>query len=263
VGVRTMAGLKIVLGCTALLLVLALCSVSAEDAKLTEAESGFNELDSSVLSDAVANTEKLGDTVQTTQLWRRSRRRRRRRFRRWRGRIRRRRRRTRRAPCRIGKGVRLGTCRGKSNADIVVLQDASGSVNSLEWSQQQCFTKGLINSLPLGSTGGRMGIATFAYRSKTVCSMTSSKSKLLRSPYASRSGVGRSTWTARGLRESSKIFKRAGGKRNKILVVLTDGYPNQPRRGAEGHTARMYKRVRREKITVIVVLIGSCIHYTH
>jgi hypothetical protein len=256
-----MAGLKIVLGCTALLLVLALCSVSAEDAKLTEAESGFNELDSSVLSDAVANTEKLGDTVQSTQLWRRSRRRRRRRFRRWRGRIRRRRRRARRAPCRVGKGVRLGKCGGRSNADIVVLQDASGSVNSLEWSQQQCFTKGLINSLPLGSTGGRMGIATFAYRSKTVCSMTSSKSKLLRSPYASRSGVGRSTWTARGLRESSKIFKRAGGKRNKILVVLTDGYPNQPRRGAEGHTARMYKLIRGEKITIIVVLIGRNFRY--
>ena len=185
-------------------------------ALIAERLQGFNELDSSVLSDSVANTEKLGGTVQTTQLLYGRRRRRRRRFRRWRGRIRRRRRRARRAPCRclmhvkfmlvgvhvsvrrIGKGVRLGKCRGRSNADIVVLQvsfsfepfeqpdlrasaddallqDASGSVNSLEWSQQQCFTKGLINSLPLGSTGGRMGIATFAYRSKTVCSMTSSK----------------------------------------------------------------------------------------
>lgn len=162
------------------------------------------------------------------------------------------------AKCRIGGGKRLSQCRGKIKTDIVVLQDASGSVNSREWSQSICFTKGLINTLPMGSSGGRIGIATFAYRSRTILPMTGSRSKALRSPYKSRAYVGRSTWTARGLRESLKILKKGGGKRAKLLVVLTDGYPNQPRnrRTAAHHTLSMYKRIKREKITVIIVLIG-------
>merc|ERR1711998_178689 len=114
--------------------------------------------------------------------------------------------------------------------DVALVIDASGSVRDDQWQQQMKFSKDLVESMGISSTGVNAGIVFFARNVQTKIGLTSNAASLV--PHLnSRYGMSTSA--------------------TKMVVFLTDGQPS-----TGGNPDRNFQAMKNKGTAVMMVLIG-------
>ncbi len=143
-------------------------------------------------------------------------------------------------------------CIGK--IDMVFCIDASGSVDSGEWTQQTDFVKDFVNDFTntgasLGETGVKIGLMQFAYKNKVAIDLSADLTSILAAaPGRIENGETNthlcidaaqaalhSTTAAPADGEAQRGVSRAGA--SKIIVLVTDGSPSQYSAASNAATA--------------------------
>ena len=107
-------------------------------------------------------------------------------------------------------------------ADIVLVMDESGSIDSNEWLKWDQFVDATIDLLDLGNTNNRVAIVKYSSNAQLTRAFTNDAAALKSIP---RTFPGGSTATHQGIATARALMSaqaRAGA--NKFIIVLTDGF---------------------------------------
>merc|ERR1711998_809017 len=110
--------------------------------------------------------------------------------------------------------------------DVALVIDASGSVRDDQWQQQMKFSKDLVESMGISSTGVNTGIVFFARNVQTKIGLTSNAASLV--PHLnSRYGMSTSATNMVGaLAHADAMLQQGRPGVPKMVVFLTDGQPS-------------------------------------
>jgi Mg-chelatase subunit ChlD len=135
--------------------------------------------------------------------------------------------------------------------DVALVIDASGSVRDDQWQQQMKFSKDLVESMGISSTGVNAGIVFFARNVQTKIGLTSNAASLV--PHLnSRYGMSTSATNMVGaLAHADAMLQQGRPGVPKMVVFLTDGQPS-----TGGNPDRNFQAMKNKGTAVMMVLIG-------
>ncbi|CDJ38362.1 microneme protein 2, putative [Eimeria tenella] len=143
--------------------------------------------------------------------------------------------------------------------DVMLVVDESGSIGTSNFRKVRQFIEDFVNSMPISPEDVRVGLITFATRSKVRWNLSDPKAtnpSLAISAARSLSYSTGVTYTHYGLQDAKKLLydTNAGARNNvpKLVLVMTDGASNLP-----SQTRSSAAALRDAGAIVVVLGVGS------